>query len=207
MYPDRLEISRALRFETSRHLHGIGNIRRNLLWIKHHDYELGVRLREFDETIGRMGDLLQRGVDPETHGNLIALRVDMATNLLPPKLGELVDRHRASRTLGDPLPEQIEQTYSGIKEKITTGKWKFSTEIIDNPGKIASGLLIEGYGLFLVNFYNSRPLIARSFVLGFEEVLFTDFKNSYMLRDVIGWMKEDADDFSPRVRNELRKTT
>lgn len=91
--------------------------------------------------------------------------------------------------------------FQEVSQKIAEQEWKFPTEESD-PNVIASGLLIEGYGLFLARYYGD-PVLARQFVLGFEEVLWNEFPNSKMLGDVKPWMLEDKKYFSKEVRQGL----
>ena len=74
---------------------------------------------------------------------------------------------------------------------------------VKDPKVLTSALLIEGYGLFLERLYDA-PGLARNFVLGFEEVLWNKFKKSRFLKDVLPWMIEERDAFSPKMSQELQ---
>ncbi len=94
-----------------------------------------------------------------------------------------------------------ERAFDQTAQKIKLGEWEFANTQND-PGILTSGLMIEGYGLFLAELYN-KPELAQDFVLGFEEVLWNEFQGCQMLHDVLPWMIDDREKFSAKVRKGL----
>lgn len=201
----------ALYWETKRHLGQIENISRALIWVKKHREELQSRADEFDSNLALMITLSEnpQALDPNLYPNLIELIQDIEWpgDLRP--LSEIVQTHRDRRGI-NPHPliiESVKSTFELVNRKIISREWTFPTTITNNPGKLASGLLIEGYGLFLKDYHatvKEKPNLSREFVLAFEEVLFMHRPNSKLLADVRDWMKEEAAGFSPYIAARLQ---
>lgn len=191
-------IERSLRFEAAKNLRGTENIRKALLWIKHNPEGLRIRIQEFDLVCEDLNSLFSSTQDSGRFGNVISLKEKLSGNKVL-KLSELTG---GLKTDG-PVPlSTIEDTFKDIDQLTKTGEWRFPTSIIDNPNQLASALLIEGYGLLLEKHFGKKDL-ARSFVLSFEEVLWSNHKSFETLKDVQPWMVEEASDFSPEITNEL----
>jgi hypothetical protein len=58
----------------------------------------------------------------------------------------------------------------------------------------------------MVEDYLKIPGFRRIFVEAFEEELIFNHKDSQTLKDVIGWMKEEKESFSPVVQKEIDST-
>lgn len=96
------------------------------------------------------------------------------------------------------------ETFPNTAGLIRNGTWGYLKEIED-PGKIVSALLIEGYGLYLEEVYQKRGL-ARTFVIAFEEVLGTEYPNSSLFRDIRGWILEEGEDFPQEFINQIKNS-
>lgn len=194
-------IERSLRFEAVKHLRGTENIRKALLWIKHNPEGLRSRIEEFDLVCEDMNFLFSSTQDSDRFGNVIYLKEKLSGSKVL-KLSELTGGLKTDESV--PL-STIEDTFKDIDQLTKSGEWKFPTSIIDNPNQLATALLIEGYGLLLEKHFGKKDL-ARSFVLSFEEVLWSNHKDSKTLGDVKPWMIEEANDFSPKITKELKES-
>lgn len=186
-------LSRGLQFEAASHLRGTDNMRRVLLWAKASPEEFSTRLLEFDINLVALKHF--QPADPDLDRDVIALH-----NLLGDE--RLTTLTGLSLIARDAHPDEqryqtsIQNTFSQIAQHVSTHEWQFPTDITDNPGKVVSGLLIEGYGLYLEN-YLQKPGTARTFVLAFERVLFTKHPESKLLKDVALWVDEEIGSYPP----------
>ncbi|MCL5438593.1 MAG: hypothetical protein M1268_01240 [Patescibacteria group bacterium] len=69
-------------------------------------------------------------------------------------------------------------------------------------------MIIEGYGMYLGKKYgeeneDKRQEINRTFVLAFEAVAFTNYRDSALVSDVIDWMREEKNDFPSDIATQL----
>jgi hypothetical protein len=111
------------------------------------------------------------------------------------------------------IKESTRDGFNKIGHLIELGKsgdskgWQFPTKITDNPNQLTTGFLIEGYGVFLEDFFQLKDLsLAKDFVLAFEETLIIRRPSSPLLPDVIGWMSEEKACFSEGVKRLIDKT-
>lgn len=203
-----MEIDRRLRIEASRNFRQPENLRNALLWIGHNPEGFATRVIEFEDTISVINTrtFFEGGERPKRK-NLVALKGSMAQNHQPLKhLSELIticDHLETSDYYGD-IGKKIESLFPRLNDGILSRKWEFPHTIIDNPNKLASGLLIEGYGQLLEDMYD-MPGLARQFVLAFEETLMLQDSESQLLQDVVGWMAEEKNEFSPVVRVRIEE--
>ena len=70
------------------------------------------------------------------------------------------------------------------------------------------GMILEGYGLYLGKKHGQKDRekeesIRRTFVLAFEAVAFTEFRESPLVNDVLGWMIEEKESFPPEIARQL----
>lgn len=202
--------SRALRYEAAMHLRRTENIRRALLWAKKHPEELQSRIEEFDGNLTQMTTLSEtiETLNPNLYPNLIKLAEDFWFSDLYP-ISKIVQTHWEWQE-NNPhrwVIESIPSAFWLVNRKIISGEWTFPTTITDNPGKLASGLLIEGYGLWVKYFVApivQEPDLDRRFLLAFEEVLFMHRPDSKLLKDVKDWMREETV-FSPFITLHLQE--
>jgi hypothetical protein len=127
----------------------------------------------------------------------------------------------AQKLGGRPIPsleETRQQFYTSeemktiISSTIKDATQKYPDWAKVNPsypskGTPASGALIEGFGAFLGAYTlgvdadpEKRAEINRKYVLAFEEVLISERPDSPLLRDVIGWMKEEIKSFPEDIQ-------
>ncbi|MEK7106377.1 MAG: hypothetical protein AAB895_03390 [Patescibacteria group bacterium] len=194
-----MEIDRRLRFEAIKSLRQTQNVRDALKWISHNPEGFATRVSEFEDTIRAMNTvMLSDSIDIERYGNVAALRdllVEFEPLKTPSDLASSDDDHSEDK-------QSMQSFFPKLNELIITRQWEFPTALTDNPNKLASGLLIEGYGQLVEDLYN-KPGLARKFVLGFEEVLISQNPDSVILSDVIEWMAEEKKDFSPTARDAI----
>ncbi|QQG44240.1 MAG: hypothetical protein HYW86_05270 [Candidatus Roizmanbacteria bacterium] len=148
---------------------------------------LKILTQEFDEVCRDLNRLRSQPLDPNYYSNLIAL------NTL---LGEK-PVHPLRNVVRLPPTGSLED----IREKVVAD-WDFPTNQGIARRRRISGLLVEGYGVDLVHRYNN-PELAQSFVLAFEEVMFTRHAGMHLLSDCIEWMIEDKDKFSKEIKADL----
>lgn len=153
------------------------------------------RVDEFDEIITKMnGFLALPDCDEHNYQHLISLKNRLEGQPIKP-LNQLAEEN--SQTVS----EIVDSTFADIKERVVGGDWDYATEL--EPGQLASAMLIEGYGLMLARQYGGETT-AKDFVYGFEEVLLLNHeKDSPLLDDVLEWMVEEREDFSPGVQTTL----
>lgn len=197
-----------LRFEAKNRLSETENVDNALHWIRNNPESLTKRISEFDQTTGSLNDLLQtdaESIDPGRYSNVIKLKGQLPESGQLPTMDRLVKesnpRFEGKRTIEYDV---IESVYKEMDRLIKEKEWQFPTQTANAPNIIASGLLIEGYGLLLEKHLDTEDL-ARTYVLAFEEVLFENYHNSELLEDVAPWMLEDISDFSPIVSDKLRQ--
>lgn len=201
-----MEIDRALRHEFATKVGRTENLRSAQLWIRRHPEGLETRVVEFEDAMQTLTGLMNDSeLDKSKFKNVAALQDQMRYEEdTPLTLGETFNMYARYLIDGDydTVPEHMNNTFSLIDKKITSGDWQFPHQITDNPNQLASALLLEGYGIFLEEFEGKKGY-ARNFVLAMEEVLTAEFPDSSLLSDVAGWIKEEKDDFSPEVIDQL----
>ena len=105
-------------------------------------------------------------------------------------------------------PGKARQVISSTIEKAIREYPAWARVNLEYPseGTPASGALIEGFGAFLGSFFSGstdssdEARINRLYVLAFEEVLISERPESPLLRDVIGWMKEEIKSFPEDIQ-------
>lgn len=171
------------------------NIERGINEIKKDPKEYKARIREFHEACGVFNSLIT-SQDFPTDGYYRATWFRNTVDEKPfPSPVDILARKDPSALL------LAEDAYFEVASKIQTKEWEFPSKI-ENPDQLTTGLLIEGYGLFLEKLYG-EPGLARNFVLGFEEVLWNEFPGSRLLKDALPWMIEDKKEFSWKVQRGL----
>lgn len=202
MSTEKFTPQEAVRFEAASHLRETDNIRSALLEIKKDPEGFNERVAEFDKVTNSLNDLFRvKEIDKGFHGNVEDLKQLVSED---ENIQNIPTVSQLTRIQDGRIPYQtIEVTFEEIDGMIKSGEWEFPNQITD-PGQLTSGLLIEGYGLLLEKHYGKKGL-ARKFVLAFEEVLFTNFKDSKILSDILPWMEEEKADFSPEIRKKLEE--
>lgn len=201
-----MEIDRALRYEAATRLGDIDNLRSAALWISQNPQGLSTRVQEFEEAIGVLNQMIiDPNLDAAFYQNVGRLKgLMLYAGDTPLTLQEAFEMHDSFRSGDDyeSMGDYVQGAFEKIKQKTVSGEWQFPHEITDNPNQLASAMLIEGYGVFIEDF-EEVPGYARNFVLALEEVLLTHDPNSRLLKDVIGWMKEESADFSPEMAAQI----
>lgn len=180
-------------------------------WIKTNRTPFAQRVVEFDQVTSRINKILKRPViDLDSFGNIHQLGRNLGNIRRLMTLQELTTNiYPLARKVsgGEPgLSEYVDSTFSKVCQLVKpNGEWAYLEELAADPLKMASAMLIEGYAIFLATMHNNIST-RRSFVLGFEEMLFVHFPKSKLLADVIDWMREESADFSPAIQKRLRNT-
>lgn len=188
-------------------------IRQALAWFKEKPEEFKERVGEIDSVISALNGIMKKPeIDENNFHDVKILRKMLDGKPLPTLEGLAKLQRLSSATMGKRprILAAIEETITEIKEGLPPGGvWSWVTEIKDNPNKLGFGLLIEAYGRLWEKYYwqgketERQPGLKRTFVLAFEEVLFTNFRESKLLGDIIDWMREEYTDFPPLIANEL----
>lgn len=170
-----------------------------LHWLKDSPQEFEKITKEFDEIIKNMNFIL-KGDEPINEDNFGAVtRLKTSTNFPLPSLEELAEA--VSRNKKADIFTTIGGVFAEIGKGLPEGGlWNWATKEL--PRVMATGLLIEGYGLMLSKHFG-EDTVKRNFVLGFEETGWAFARESSIMQDVIPWMKEESGDFSPNVRQQL----
>ncbi|MBI2601381.1 hypothetical protein HYW42_05530 [Candidatus Daviesbacteria bacterium] len=182
------------------YLGAIPNVRRRTTEIKNDPASFEVRISEFHAGL----DTLSKVISPEAeldrmnYFNVVALGNELEGKPIPTPEGIISSRDNSTISVA-------QDTFREIRQRVTRGEWQFPNEV-EEQGKLTSGLLIEGYGLFLEKLYDN-PRLSRLFVLALEEVLWNEFQDSNLLRDVTPWMIEERSEFAVRVEKGLEKLT
>lgn len=201
-----MEMDKVLLYEAGQRLREIGNIRNAWRWIRQNPEGFAVRVYEFNNAQKRMNEILMGPLlNLNLYGNVLALRDNIGGKDTPLMLDEAIGMYGPAAIASGfgYYNLKVHDTFRLIADKTASEEWKFATSITDNPNQLASALLIEGYGLFIEQLYET-PLLGKKFVLGIEEVLFNTQPNARLLKDVLGWMKAESGDFSPGVASKLR---
>ena len=192
-----VEVGRILLFEARRRLDVTGNIHAGInYFLRGQQNSIEDKAGIFDAVLQNM---LSRECNPEWYKNLANLKLELTRkrwNSPIPTLEEVITRYNGHNVESekDQIVEQVDTSLTEIRGRITGRKLSFPHELY-SPERLAAGLLIEGYGVFLEKLVGVQGL-ARPFVLGFEEALITDFSDSCLFADVIYWMDEDMNEFS-----------
>lgn len=201
-------IARRLRYEATVHLRKEPNIGESLRFFSLNGAGFAQRVGEFEDVCRKLNFLLedQDGIDPMLYKNVVELK-DMLGSFGPPRtLAESIGICQELREEGDYVETSgIANAFDTMKEKIASGEWGFVRQISDDRTKLASALLIEGYGVYTEKIMNEPEDsgIARRVVLAFEEVLLVNYPDSALLRDVVGFMRIEKADFGTRLQERL----
>lgn len=201
-------VARKLRYEATVHLRREPNIGEALRFFTHNEAGFAQRVGEFEDVCRKLNFLLedQDGIDPMLYKNVVELK-DMLGSFGPPRtLTESLDICEDLRKEGNYTEtNDIANAFDTMKEKIASGEWGFVRQISDDRTKLASALLIEGYGVYTEKLMSEpeESGIARRVVLAFEEVLLVNYPDSALLRDVVGFMREEKADFGTRLQERL----
>ncbi len=181
------------------------NIHQALDFFEDNRRPLRQRLHQFDMTIASLQAVMVPGaLDPQEmadyHAN--ASRLAQMTNPSTVRSLQQIDqdlRQDVDGTLYLPVHQAFRQIDARARHR-----WTF-TKTEKDPGKLASGLLIEGYGVYL-GAITDKPEVERPFVLAFEECLFRFHSDTDLLQDILPWMvdPEEIVDFSPGIQAQLR---
>lgn len=95
----------------------------------------------------------------------------------------------------------VSETFDDIHKKALSGEWEF-VRAERSDDRLISGLLLEGYGLFMEKFTGIEG-IGRTTVLALEEQLVTTYRTSDVLKAVLPWMIEERQDFGGSIRRFL----
>lgn len=192
--PDQL-----LRLQSALSLRRHDGIRNALRWFRENSSELSEMVGEFDSVLSSMrNNIVMVGTEWSKYKHLDSLVDILGDNDLPPSL-EWIGNHAQENDGKSPLVEQVKKTFSKVNN-LLSNDWAWAGNL--NPQQTASGLLIEGYGLMSEDYLQISGF-RRKFVEAFEEELILNHKGSPLLKDAIGWMKEEKDGFSPVVQKEI----
>lgn len=195
-----MEVDKRIRFEAVRNLRHVPNIRDSLQWIRKNPEGFSTRVLELSTAIGVMNDMLEdQEVEESRFGNIARIKAFIGEEEVvnsPEDFFAIYDDWKVEGWY-ESSGSLLKDFFPRIHGLISSGKWEFSTTVVD-PNKLTSALLIEGYGQLLEDYYE-EPGLARAFVLGFEEVLINRYPQSELFKDVADWMVEEKDDFSPET--------
>jgi hypothetical protein len=171
----------------------------SLGWLGIEKPEGNQRVADFEYVNGRINELMQ---DPESitpqYKDAITLVNNLSGNTIP-TLEEARKKFYENPKVAETVTSTINNAVKNYPE------WAKVNPDYPSQGTPASGALIEGYGAFLGSLFaasdkDKKSAINRSFVLAFEEVLINEKPDSPLVRDVIGWMKEESDSFPEEIQ-------
>ena len=201
-------IARRLRYEATIHLRKEPNIGEALRFFSLNEAGFAQRVGEFEDVCGVLNSLLleEEDIDPSLYKNVAELKGMLGSSGAPRTLSESIYICEELRKEGEYVEtSNTANAFDAMKEKIASGEWGFVRETSDDRTKLASALLIEGYGVYTekVMDFPEESGLARKLVLAFEEILIEDYPNSALLKDVVGWMKEEKADFGEGTQSRL----
>lgn len=171
------------------------------------------RVVEFDEVLMLLNFQLNHFDEAGYHH--YSDHVDLLNQLLGGKslptlqdisVGVRTKRSGETNTNAIYMSRMVGTTFDYVRYFTEEGTWTFPTQTTDSA-QLSTALLIEGYGVYTANSKGERSVydekLARTFVLAFEEVLFREYPQSELLRDVLEWMIEERGDFSEGVKSDL----
>src|SRR3989338_2294529 len=187
--------------KAERHFDGIEPVAPHIAMIKDDISEFAVRYQHFNLALNRLNAILASGGNPDQnyYANVVAFKELIAGELLP----NLTEIKIAPAVMSD---HRCPETFGAIRRQLISGELKFPAENKDHPGKVASGLLIKGFAIYVQNIHchsEDPTLVARKFELGIEEILLNDFPGSPLTTDALDWMIEGREDFSRGARTKL----
>ena len=192
-----MTIERCLLDNTAKHLRHHDNVRGAIGELTRNPEIIQTRVQEFETCLSvlssYMGDRSEwksnrKYLDPDLFKNLLAFK----TTHHDLQLGSIAVASHMSVD-GGRVNDVVNNTFEAIAGYADKKEWQFVTETTDS-GRLASGLLIEGYGELLEQIHEKQGL-ARDFVLAFEEVLASDLPDSEMFRDIKPWMIAERNKF------------
>ena len=193
--------NQALWRETARYLRHTEGIRNALKWAHQNPMELEKRLEEFDVVLATLNYHYPENLDPNRYAGVIAFR-NHAGGATLPSLSDLFLKGKKGRNddvakqyeSQGPLYPTIQYSFEQIASLIKERNWQFPHQLTDNPNLLISALLIEGYGVFVEKYLKKEDL-ARTFVIAFEEILYSFHQEGSTLYPDIR--------FSPTIAQEL----
>ncbi|MBI2430713.1 MAG: hypothetical protein HYV39_01715 [Candidatus Levybacteria bacterium] len=201
-------VARKLRYEATMHLRGNENIRRALRFFSVREEGFAMRVGEFENVCQRLGSLIEGEdiIDPMIYKNVSKLKSMVGSREAPKTLIESIEKCEGLREAGEyGETDRIANALSLTNQKISSGEWPFVQQITDDPNKLASAVLIEGFGIYTEKLMNEpeQSGMERTVVLALEEVLLENYPNSALLQDVVGFMKEEKADFGEGTQARL----
>lgn len=168
-------------------------------YFKEDQLAFDARVVDFDFVVTKMNLLLRAGnVDQDKFRELPVLK----SNLGELELKRMFD-------LAQQNPRLTKDNWGLIRDIVKVFKevkgedWEWAKSLND-PKRMASGLLIEGFGLLLAK-QTKNPGTKRNFVLAFEEVGIQFSPKSGLMQDVLPWMVEEIDAFPPGTQKAIQK--
>ncbi|MBU2051987.1 MAG: hypothetical protein U1C56_00225 [Candidatus Curtissbacteria bacterium] len=177
-------------------------VRSAIHFLKENPKEFQVRTEQFDMLVREMNKMMQKGsIDPYNfnHLNLLAEQLD---GKKIPQLFDLSLQRQLKKLTGKGDATIVD----GIDKAFTeTGTWTWPQDVT-NDNQLASGVLIEGFG-YLLEKLTGVDDVKRNFVLAFEEVGIIKVPNISIMRDVMPWLVEEKEAFSPGAQRVIEKLT
>lgn len=206
--PSSVGIDRRIRLEAGKHLREHAPIRSALHYFKDHPEALKVRTGELSDATERLASIMgvsifeKPEIDTGKYLNVAALRDDLDRS--PMTLEYFVSFVNAAGN-SKFMQEDIASTFQKIDERIKTGAWEFPTHLHGDPEQLASALLVMSYPQAIRGLGKNPRFADERFVYALEEVLFNDYPNASLTKDIIGFMKAEKDSFSLQLAAELDK--
>lgn len=193
------ELVGCIRDRTAVHFYKFEGVREALRFFDRSPQELAQRVEELDAVVGGMNGLLT--ARPSRDGffvNLENLREAIGSGTSIPTLIELQGRFLDGEVDTQNL---VEATFHDMEQEIASGILQLP-QALDQPGRPASILLLQGFGHLLEKHFQINGLRAL-FVLACEEVLVTKLPESRLFEDLLDQMLGQKELFSPQVQQEL----
>ncbi|OGM25420.1 hypothetical protein A2715_05225 [Candidatus Woesebacteria bacterium RIFCSPHIGHO2_01_FULL_39_32] len=174
----------------------------SLGWLGKETQEKDQRVEDFEYINRRLNRLMQQSSNLPPQYRDVNL---LAQNLNGRQIPTLKDARKQFYT-----SERIANIVFSTIEKATREYPEWARVDPGHPsiGTPASGALIEGFGAFLGQLENDNnpditAQVNRAYVKAFEEVLITEKPSSPLLKDVIGWMKTEKEDFPKAIELKI----
>lgn len=121
---------------------------------------------------------------------------------LPPSFDNAIEVYQdlLKTSPDEPVLKHFEGSFKVVEQRIKEGDLNHLKDIA--TAKLPSYLLVEGYGMF-AEYLMEQPGLSQKYVLAIEEVLVMNFPQSRLLKDLIGSVYQQKDQFAPEVQEKI----
>lgn len=170
------------------------SIGESIRWLRQRPADNFARMLRFTQTNNELNGFMETGTFPPTISHGPELQANLSGVPIPS-----LQRVQGDYYLSDRVRLSAGNVLAHAREKYPG--WAKVDPIYPSPATPAMGALIEGFGLYLRKLiYGEKlstmiPALRRAYVLAFEETLLTYHPRSPLVRDLIGYIESDRQNF------------